>query len=91
MFVRESLSTASNEETFLQDFSVILKRPLQNYRKIFKKMFPQYYMDSDVSKRFRSPTTHHSVTRRKRFKYADGIILVYRSNEHTLKFNETGE
>ena len=30
----------SNEDTFLQDFRVILKHSLQNYKKILKKYFP---------------------------------------------------
>ena len=36
-----------DEETFLQDFRIILKNSLQNYWKI-KKMFPQYYIDDNV-------------------------------------------
>ena len=33
------LKSDSTEETFLQDFSVILKRMLRNYGKILKKCF----------------------------------------------------
>ena len=37
--VHDTLTNISNEETFLQDFVVILKRTLQNYYKILKKCF----------------------------------------------------
>ena len=51
-----SLTTISNEETFLHDFLVILKHPLQNYYR--EEMFSRYYMDGDVNIRSKSPTTH---------------------------------
>ena len=37
LFVHDPHITISNEETFLQDFHVILKRLLQNYLKILKR------------------------------------------------------
>ena len=45
----------SNKETFLQDFLVILKRPVQNYYKILNSG------DSDVINRLKYPITHWCV------------------------------
>ena len=39
MFYNDLFIIISYEETFLQDFQVILKHPLQNYQKILKKLF----------------------------------------------------
>ena len=61
-----SFSTINNEETFLQDFVVILKRMLQNYNKILMKRFLKNHVDCDVIKRFKYVITHWCVTRRER-------------------------
>ena len=56
--VHEILATTiRNEETYLQYFIVILKRSLED-------IFPQYYMDSDLSSRLESPGTYWCVNRR---------------------------
>ena len=48
-------TTKQREETTLQDFPVILKRTLQNYRKILKECF--FGTDSDVFSSFKSSIT----------------------------------
>ena len=56
--VHEILATTiRNEETYLQYFIVILKRSLED-------IFPQYYIDSDLSSRLESPGTYWCVNRR---------------------------
>ena len=55
-FIHDELNKISNEEIFLQDFLIILKRPLQNYSKSLKKyVFGTMWTDS---------ITHWYVTRR---------------------------
>ena len=47
-----SKTTTSIWETFLQDFSEILKWMLQNFLQILEEMFILYYMSIDICDRF---------------------------------------
>ena len=66
-FVHYSHSSMSNEETFLQDFRVILKQMIQNYQKKLEEMSPLYYIHSDIYAQQKS-STQQCVNKRGRVK-----------------------